>query len=146
MPPSYILKKVDKLAGTSNWSVWKIDMKMYFMGEEVWTVIDGTDKKPAPTSNPDNSEDVKKWEKITTTFLSTLYFACTQDVHSKIQHCETAPKAWKILWEEFEKDIPSTCVALHLEFQSVVHDISKPVSIYTSHILDLADQLGALNR
>jgi hypothetical protein len=146
MPPSYILKKVDELAGGSNWNIWKVDMRMYFMGEEAWTIINGTDKKPTPTSTPDNSEDVKKWEKIATTFLSTIYFACTRDVRAKIQQCETAPEAWKLLQEEFEKDIPSTRLALHTEFQSVLHDTSKPVSIYTNRILELADQLGALNR
>lgn len=121
-------------------------MKMYFMGEEAWAIISGVDKRPTPTSNPDNSEDVKKWDKAATTFLSTIYFACTQDVRVKIQHCETAPDAWKILREEFERDIPSMCLALHTEFQSVVHDTSESVSVYTNHILDLADQLGALNR
>lgn len=121
-------------------------MKMYFMGEEAWAIVSGVDKRPTPTSDPDNSEDVAKWEKAATTFLSTIYFACTQDVRVKIQHCETAPDAWKILREEFEKDIPSTSLALHTEFQSVVHDVSKPVTVYTNRILDLADQLGALNR
>ena len=146
MPPSYIFRELVKLAGGSNWNVWKIDMKMYFMGEEAWGVVSGVDKRPTATSNPDNSEKVKEWDKTATTFLSTIYFACTQDVRVKIQHCETAPDAWKILKEEFEKDIPSTRLALHTEFQSVVHDTSKSVSAYTNRILDLADQLGALNR
>ena len=144
MPPSYIFHKLAKLAGGSNWNVWKVDMKMYFMGEETWTIVNGTEKKPTPTSDPDNSEDVKRWEKVATTFLSTIYFTCTPDVCVKIQDCETAPDAWRILTDEFEKDTPSTCLALHTEFQSVVHNTSKPVSIYTNHILELADQLGAL--
>ena len=62
----------------------------------------------------------------------------------KIQDCETAPEAWKILKEEFDKDTPSTHLTLHTEFWSVVHDTSKPVSIYTNCFLELADQLGAL--
>ena len=146
MPPSYILKEITKLAGASNWNVWKVDMKMYFMGEEVWRIVSGAEGKPAPESNPDNSADVKKWETAATTYLSTIYFACTRDVRIKIQNCETAPDAWKILKEEFEKDTPSARLALHTEFQSVVHDTSQPVTVYTNRILDLADQLGALGR
>ena len=89
---------------------------------------------------------MKKWETAATTYLSTIYFACTQDVCTKIQNCENAPDAWKILKEEFEKDTPSAHLALHTEFQSVVHDTSQPVSIYTNRILELADQLDALGR
>ena len=146
MPPSYIFQEVEKLAGGSNWNVWKTDMKMYFMGEEAWGVISGAEKRPAPTTSPDNSKDMSKWDKAATTLLSTIYFTCTQDVHVKVQHCETAPDAWKVLREEFERDIPSTRLALRTEFQSVVHDTSKPVSVYTNCILDIADQLGAILR
>ena len=61
MPPSYILKEITKLTGASNWNVWKVDMKMYFMGEEVWKIVSGDEKKPALESNPDNtSGDPKK--------------------------------------------------------------------------------------
>ena len=89
---------------------------------------------------------MKKWETAATTYLSTIYFAYTQDVCTKIQNCKNAPDAWKILKEEFEKDTPSACLALHTEFQSIVHDTSQPVSIYTNCILELADQLSALGQ
>jgi len=54
MPPSNILKEITKLTGASNWNVWKVDMKMYFMGEEVWKIVSAAEGKPALESNPDN--------------------------------------------------------------------------------------------
>jgi len=68
------IHKIEELANKSNWSVWKVDMKMLFINQGVWGIGSGVKSKLTDTPLAGD------WTNKAIGSLPFIYFTCSKDI------------------------------------------------------------------
>ncbi|XP_010242785.1 PREDICTED: protein ACCELERATED CELL DEATH 6-like [Nelumbo nucifera] len=78
-----------------NYDDWKILMKNYLVGKNLWGIVDETEREP-PTDDPSYAA----WREKNSKALHAIQISCGTDMFSHVKKLSSAREAWKCLANE----------------------------------------------
>ncbi|KAJ7974927.1 Ankyrin repeat-containing protein [Quillaja saponaria] len=103
-PPASLM--VRELLKRDNYAEWRVCMKNYLLGQDLWDVIV---EDQLPGSDIDTSES-KSWRRKNAAALHAIQMSCGPESFSKTMEIDSAKSAWDALYNKYR---PIT----HLEFE-----------------------------
>jgi hypothetical protein len=105
---------VDKLEA-SNFSSWKLRLKMILIDRGLWEVVDGTELKPAPDNKALYDAFIKKDNQALAQIVLTL--SNSQLVH--VRNASSSRDAWRNICSAFEAKGLAAKVYLRRQFFTI---------------------------
>jgi transposase InsO family protein len=130
---------VDKLEA-SNFSSWKLRLKMILIDRGLWEVVDGTELKPAPDNKALYDAFIKKDNQALAQIVLTL--SNSQLVH--VRNASSSRDAWRNICSAFEAKGLAAKVYLRRQFFTIKFTDSGSMQDHINKIRDLADQLNEM--
>ena len=106
------IKDYPKLTGKADYLTWAKAWQWAFKSAKLWTLVDGSRKKPVLRSEGQSSDtEVKsagEWEEENTNTMFLLIQGVSSTLQQDIVAYETAAEAWQALKDRFDKETPNT--------------------------------------
>ncbi|KAH0685758.1 hypothetical protein KY290_017293 [Solanum tuberosum] len=91
------LNSVEKL-NASNYGSWSMRVQYYFLGQELWDIIGGSDTTP-----PTDAEAAKRWKTKDGKAIYALTVTIEDDFLQRIKNAKTPKEDWDTLAMIFTK-------------------------------------------
>ena len=109
---SLTIKDYPKLTGKANYLTWAKSWQWAFKLAKLWSIVDGSRKKPELRSEGQSSDsDVKavgEWEEENTQAMFLLIQGVSSRLQPDIVAYDTAAEAWQAMKDRFDKETPNT--------------------------------------
>ena len=106
------IKNYPKLTGKADYLTWAKAWQWAFKSAKLWTLVDGSRKKPVLKNEGLSSDtEVKsagEWEEENTNAMFLLIQGVSSTLQQDIVAYETAAEAWQALKDRFNKETPNT--------------------------------------
>lgn len=133
-----------KLAGNSNWNLWKFQSKILFKSKNVFEIISGEEFKPTLAGLGNDQERyqdaLKDWSKKDSKAQELIVMRMDEGPMVHILTCDTAKGMWDKLLSVYDK---KSGVSLHLlqqKFFNLKYE-GDGVAIFVSKIEEICNQL-----
>ena len=83
-----------------NYQQWSSRIKTYLLAEDLWDIVEGTDKLP---EEEDAEAERKAWKKKDAKALYAIWNSCGDDTYGLIKRATTAKQAWDALSDKLKK-------------------------------------------
>ena len=142
------LPSIDKLDST-NWPIWKEQIKNYFVARRLWKLCQGTVAVPVRIQGETEDVWVKREEdyqvivaRVKSVLLQTI---STQFLHLVVGHnIDTPKKAWDALVAHFERPSLSNKLTLKSQLFGLKMQPGSSVESHLKFLSDLVEKLAAL--
>ncbi|KAH0703207.1 hypothetical protein KY285_017485 [Solanum tuberosum] len=132
------LNSVEKL-NASNYGSWSTRMQYYFLGQELWDIIGGSDTTP-----PTNAEAVKRWKVKARKAMYALTVSIEDEFLQRIKNAKTPKEAWDTLVTIFTKKNDARLQRLENKLLSISQR-NMTISQYFSKVKSLSDEISKLD-
>ena len=106
------IKDYPKLTGKADYLTWAKAWQWAFKSAKLWTLVDGSRKKPVLRSEGQSSDtEVKsagEWKEENTNAMFLLIQGVSSTLQQDIVAYETGAEAWQALKDRFDKETPNT--------------------------------------
>lgn len=128
--------------------LWKYQMKLFLLGQELWDWVDGTEEKPvaAAPGAPTEAERtaLKNWSKKDHRAMMFLTQALSKSQLSKVVNCDSGKAIWDRLCATHEQKDESSVHMVQQQFYEYQKDKNDDVSTHISKVQSLARRLEDL--
>ena len=132
--------RVEKLT-SENYLHWKFNMKMYLMSQDLWEIVEGTERLPGGA----NQLQQQKFKKRGNQALASISLSVSNSVQLYVRKCKTAKEAWDALANHFEEKTLCRKVFLHRKLYSLRMSGETSMVDHVNSVRDIADQLETLD-
>ncbi|KAH0636528.1 hypothetical protein KY289_036443 [Solanum tuberosum] len=132
------LNSVEKL-NASNYGSWSTEMQYYFLGQELWDIIGGSDTTP-----PTDVEAAKRWKVEAGKTMCVLSVTIEDELLQLIKNAKTPKEAWDNLATIFTKKNDVRLQRLENELLSMSQR-NMTINQYFSKVKSLSDEISKLD-
>ncbi|KAH0724452.1 hypothetical protein KY285_000281 [Solanum tuberosum] len=132
------LNRVEKF-NASNYGSWSTRMQYYFLGQELWDIIGGSDTTP-----PTDAEAAKRWKVKVGKAMYALTVSIEDEFLQRIKNAKTPKEAWDTLATIFTKKNDVRLQRLENELLSISQR-NMTISQYFSKVKYLSDEITKLD-
>ncbi|KAH0738245.1 hypothetical protein KY290_036950 [Solanum tuberosum] len=132
------LNSVEKL-NASNYGSWSTKMQYYFLGQELWDIIGGSDTTP-----PTDVEAAKRWKVEAGKTMCVLSVTIEDELLQLIKNAKTPKEAWDTLATIFTKKNDVRLQRLENELLSMSQR-NMTINQYFSKVKSLFDEISKLD-
>ncbi|KAH0670865.1 hypothetical protein KY285_025727 [Solanum tuberosum] len=132
------LNSVEKLNAT-NYGSWSTRMQYYFLGQELWDIISGSDTTP-----PTDAEAAKRWKVKTGRAMFVLSVTIEDELLRRIKNAKTLKEAWDTLATIFTKKNDARLQRLENELL-LISQRNMTIIQYFSKVKSLSDEISKLD-
>ncbi|XP_017887754.1 uncharacterized protein LOC108629518 [Ceratina calcarata] len=86
---------ITKLEGTNNYMQWKFEVEIALEGKDLFSLVDGTEKKPGE----DKPAELKVYNKLSSRAKMIILCSIKQDLRCHLINCKSAREMWDKLSE-----------------------------------------------
>src|ERR1700677_5040340 len=130
--------QIDKLTG-DNYPLWKFKMQLILEDKDVFSVVDGTDKKPT-----DTSARLPDWLKRDTRARVAICLRLNDAVLSNVRQCESAHSVWNKLKSLYESKSLVNRLCIRRKLLTLRMNESDTLSSHITVLRTLIEQLAAV--
>ena len=113
--PPLKFDNIEKLAGQSNYLTWCVVLSTVFDYYSCLDIVQGTELRPTPSTNPDNSAAIATWDSLSKWVKGFILTAVTTEWQHIVSGATDAPAAWKSLQDRFDRCNTSSSLSLFKE-------------------------------
>ena len=132
------LNSVEKL-NASNYGSWSTRMQYYFLGQELWDIIGGSDTTP-----PTDAEAAKRWKVRAGKAMYALTVTVEDEFLQRIKNAKTPKEAWDTLAIIFTKKNDAILQRLENDLLSISQR-NMTINQYFSKVKSLSDEISKLD-
>lgn len=142
--------KISKLADAKDWTLWKMQVKVVLRSQEVFGVVDKTEKEPVLKSGADGAaitkheEEKKEWLKKDLKAQSVILTSIEKQPSTHIINCKTACEMWDKLHIVFEQKSETSIDLLYEKFFALSKESGDDMASFISKVEEIAQQLSDL--
>ncbi|XP_062093005.1 uncharacterized protein LOC133798621 [Humulus lupulus] len=96
------------LYSKNGYEKWSIQMKTYFIGEDLWDIVEADEPTVHAATNDDDGDtesEIKAWRKNNAVALHAIQISCQGHAFTLIQNINSAKIAWDTLAANFAKKL-----------------------------------------
>ena len=131
------INEASKLNG-ENYVNWKFKLQTVLELLGGWTIVKGTELKPADPAL------IADWNKREARAKVTLRMSVQDKIIPHIRNCDTSKETWDVLKGLYETKDANRVLFLKTKLMSIKMEANEGVSKYISRIKDLTDNLAAI--
>ena len=132
--------KITKL-NRDNFHVWKFNMKMHLIGQDLWDLVQGLEVLPEDA----NEKQREHFRKRTNKSLSIICLSVEEDLQIYVRDCASGREAWENLEGHFEEKTLSKKILYRRKLYSLKLDRNSTMEAHVNNVKNVADHLMALN-
>ena len=133
---------IDKL-DSSNWMMWKFQIKHLLLAKDLWGVVDGTETLQENASAQQRTDFNKKSQKAFSTRVNIMSINSSQLY--LITSCEEPARAWTALRNYFERDMLVNKLMLKKHYFRMEMKDGTSIEAHIKSMKELTDRLAAIN-
>lgn len=126
--------RVEKLRDSSNWSLWKFQIKVLLNAGDIMDVVNNNFPKPVDDSKPNFADELKLWKKSDHKAQKVIVTAVEHQAMLHIMNCTTAREMWEKLECIYEQKSKASIHMIQQRFYSYSKD---PLDNMATHISKL---------
>lgn len=128
--------------------LWKYQMRLFLLGQELWEVVDGVEECPvaADPAIPTAAETaaIKAWKKLENKSMMYLTQALSKGQLSKVVNCNSSKDIWNRLCAIHEQKDESSIHLVQQQFFDYRMDKASDIATHISKVESLARRLKDL--
>ena len=119
--------------------LWKFQMRIFLLGQDLWNIVEGTTEKPA-----EGAEAIAEWTKKDHRAMMFLTQALSRTQLSFVVNCDTSKGIWERLTSIHEQRNKTSIHMVHAEFYDYQMNPKDDVATHITKVESLARRLKDL--
>lgn len=136
--------KMEKLRDSSNWSLWKFQIKVLLNAADIMDVVNDNFPKPIDDSKGNFQEQLKIWKKADHKAQKVIVTAVEHQAMLHIMNCTTAREMWVKLECVYEQKTKASIHLLQQRFYSFSKDPLDDMATHISKLETIVQQMKEL--
>lgn len=139
--------RIEKLQSVEKWPMYKFQIRVIMMSNELWDIVCGDSPKPVKNDN-EKQEDFdaksKAWKLKDCKAQKHIVTSVGEEPLLHIMNCETAREMWTKLENVYEQKSKSSIHLLQQKFYSFTKDPADNMAVHISKLRNIVQQLKDL--
>ena len=133
---------ISKFDGT-NFHLWKLKARMILEELELWSIIEGTERRPQPQDDVSHfTEKLSTWQKKNAKARRIICLNLADGQLQQVQYTTNAKEAWDKLVSIYEAKDLNSCLFLRRWFFTSQMNEGESMVKYISCIQEMAERLA----
>ena len=142
---SFTSANIEKLHAT-NFYTWKFKIRLILLREEVWSVVDGTEKAPVEGSADNAKAQIDAWRKKDEKAYTSICLSISDSELPHIRACTSAAEVWKTLNDTYESSDLARKLYLRRKFFTAQMQDGDSMQDLFNRVDELAEQLRGVGQ
>ena len=121
--------------------LWKFQIKIFLLGQEVWDVVEGTSNKPEVSETAGNAEAIAAWIKKDRRAMMYLTQALAKNQLSYVVNCDSSKAIWERLTSIHEQKNKTSIHMVQAQFYEYKMDSKDDVATHITKVESMARRL-----